>query len=232
MAGDRVTLIPKTAALKIRVGKTGEPVNLGLTVTLDTPRFDMDLGGREIARDIAERYALNLSAKFAQGFDAHGRALKAISQETRERRQRRQRQREDQTGAKGERFLNRARGREHSYRPVDDTTPMHESGLFADGVVVTHIGTRTGDPIFGIAFPLGGGARMRLDDGRGARLHALQHYGIEEMIGLPSDMDAEVDARLHDHLNQVLRAVGSLRRLIGGIREVVEDVTGIVGEEE
>ena len=229
---DTVSLIPKVGELSIRVGKAGEVVNFRLRVTLESPPFDMDLGGRELARDVAQRYATDLKQKFSRGLDAQGRALKAISEETRQRRERRRRQREDASGAKSERFRTRGRGTATSYLPRDPVTPMHESGLFAGGLTVTHLGTRTGDPIFGIAFPLGGGSRMSMDDGRGARFFALAHYGVNELIDIPNDMGAELDRRLNDHLDLVMNTGRRIVRLFRDVAEAAEDIGSIADDGE
>lgn len=194
--------------------------NVRMQVRLvDTPDFAVDLGGTELAQRMAEMIRAKLAENFSQGLDAQGRALPPVTEETRRRRTRRRFQREDDLGAKAERFKLRGRGQKGargSYEPTDRDTPFHESGLAAENVVVTFKSTERGEPTFLIALPSGGKARGLVnDDGRGARLFAAEHYGFERLMDIPHELDAAINDAMAGHLGDVLASGGSVLKLIG-----------------
>jgi hypothetical protein len=219
--GDTVEIIPHLLARDVRNVVRGDAdsgaANVRMLVTLETPGFAVDLGGTELAAKIAELIRAALQANIESGLDAQGRALPALKQSTIGRRARRRRQREDDSGARADRY--KVRGgpnRSKAYAPANPNTPMNESGLAAENVVVTFKGTESGDPVFLIAAPSGGKGRgLVLDDGRGARLFAFDHYGFERLMDIPHGLDAAIDSAMEGHLGDVLAAGGSVLKLLG-----------------
>jgi hypothetical protein len=220
MSDDVVEIIPRIQTRDIRNVVRGDEksgaANVRILVTLETPGFAVDLGGTELAAQIAERIRDEISSNIRQGKDAQGRPLKPISHATSERRRRRRDQREDDTQAKRDRMKARGgRNRSKAYDTTDLFTPLAESGLFAENIDVRFKGTESGDPVFLIAFPSGGKDRGLVnDDGRGARLFAAQHYGFELLGDVPRQLDAEIDKAMEGHLGDVLARGGSIVQLI------------------
>lgn len=112
--------------------------------------------------------------------------------------------------------------------PVDLKTPFHESGLASENVVVYWKGYSTtaeargyenrGDPTFDIAWPTGGKERgLHNDDGKGARLFAVQHYGFERMADIPRSCEAALDQALDNYLSRLALVGGSLT---GSVRQI------------
>jgi hypothetical protein len=244
MADDSVEIIPaflgRSQERDIRNvvrGDAGSGVaNVRMRVTLETPGFAVDLGGTELAAEIAEMIRAALEANLERGLDAQGRALPPLKQATLGRRARRRRQREDDSGARADRFKVRGgRNRGKAYVPTNQDTPMNESGLAAENVVVTFKGTESGDPVFLISAPSGGKGRgLELDDGRGARLFAFDHYGFERLMDIPHSLDAAIDKAMEGHLGDVLAAGGSVLKLLGrlGKKTVAVVEQGAAGEDE
>lgn len=229
MPSDRVVLIPKTSKLDVRMGRAGTPANVRMRVSLEAPRLALELGGRQLARGLAELSRKTISDRFARGLDAHGSPLPPLALATIQRRERRQRQREDELGARQDRYKLRGRpqpGARGSYSTIDTRTPFHETGLYAENVFTTHKGSVTGDMVFLVGGPSGGAAKVTADDGRGARYHAVVWYGEDRMWAIPADLDAEIDRRLDVHLEGVLAAGGSVLGLFSDLR----DIAGAVGE--
>lgn len=235
---DAVEIIPHFQARDARSVIRGDinsgVGNMRMLVALDTPGFSIDIGGTELAGEIAEMVAEALQENFAKGLDAQGRALTPISEATKQRRMRRRAQREDDQNAKADRMKIRGgRNRGKNYQPIDMDTPFHESGIVAENVQVQFKGTESGNPIFLIVLPSGGKARGLVnDDGRGARLFAADHYGFEALMDIPHSMDAQIDKALEGHLSDVLAAGGStlkmFGKLIGKVGAVIE--AGASGE--
>jgi hypothetical protein len=108
-----------------------------------------------------------------------------------------------------ERFTLRGRsyGKGGPYVPRGGDTPYNESGLAADNVAVEWKGTESGDPIWQISFASGGKERgLENDDGRGARLFAVRHYGWDRMADIPRDLDGQIDEEMAKHLDGALAA--------------------------
>lgn len=235
---DPVEIIPHMQTRDARTVVRGDARsgvgNMRMQVSLNTPGFSVDIGGAELAAKVAALIAEQLSENFAKGLDAQGHALPAIKQVTMDRRRRRRAQREDDLNAKADRMKVRGgRNRGKAYESVDETTPFHESGIAAENVEVRFKGTESGDPVFLIALPSGGKGRgLVLDDGRGARLFAADHYGFERLMDIPHSLDAEIDKAMEGHLGDVLAAGGSvlslLGRLTGRVSSIIE--AGASGE--
>ncbi len=135
----------------------------------------------------------------------------------------------DPFGALRDRFKVRGRGGRgkggRAYAPKDLTTPLHESGLFADNVDVRWKGTESRDPTFLIAIPGGGKSRGLVnDDGRGARQFAAQHYGFERLMDIPPDLDDFIDKTMAAHLDDVLRLGGEVINKFSRLAEKFEAV--------
>jgi len=200
--------------------------NFRMQIHLETPGFAIDLDGKEIAKRVAEMIRTELSELYSKGLDARGRALPGLSQATVARRRRRREQRRDDTGAKRARFKTRGRAGQgaRSFLPRDDTTPFHESGLMADGVDVRFKGTESGDPVFLVAFPSGGKKRgLVSDDGRGARLFAVEHYGFERMADVPPKAEPKIDKMLELHLEDLINGGTSVIAQFGEIVRTLDD---------
>lgn len=195
--------------LQVRGDESSGVANVRMRCTLHTERFSMApmLGALEMTADIAERIRDALSENFAQGLDAQGRALPPIMSVTVERRERRRRQREDELEAKADRMKIRGgRNRGKVYDTIDTTTPLHESGAFAENIDVRFKGIESGDPVWLIAFASGGKKRGLVnDDGRGARLFAAEHYGFERLGDIPRQLDKTIDDALEAHIGHALR---------------------------
>jgi hypothetical protein len=225
MADDTVEIIPHSLARDVRNVVRGDTssgaANIRMRVTLETPGFAVDLGGTELAAKIAELIRAALAANLESGLDSQGRALPPLKQTTIGRRARRRRQREDDSGARADRY--KVRGgpnRGKAYQPTNPDTPMNESGLAAENVVVTFKGTESGDPVFLISAPSGGKGRgLVVDDGRGARLFAFDHYGFERLMDIPHSLDAAIDKAMEGHLGDVLAAGGSVLKLLGRLEK-------------
>lgn len=218
---DVVEIIPHGLERDVRNVVRGDAssgaANVRMRVTLKAPGFAVDLGGTELAREIAEMIREELSANLVEGRDAQGRPLPPISEETRRRRTRRRNQREDDLGAKADRFKLRGRGPsgKRNYSPTNRETPFNESGLGAENVAVQFKGTESGDPTFIIALPSGGKDRgLVKDDGRGARLFAAEHYGFENLMDIPHGLDAAIDKAMEGHMGDVLAAGGSVLKMV------------------
>ena len=205
-----------------------------MRVELEAPRLKVNLDGKEIARRATYLIRADLRAKFAKGLDAQGRPLPALADATVERRLRRMRQRNDgargNPGSRADRFRVRAGANQSkSYATVDVNTPLHESDLFADNVMVTFKGRDSGDPIFLISYPSGGQGYSE-DTGRGARLHAVAHYGFERIGDIPNDMDPILDRMMMEHLGRAIGEVmgmgSSWMRISEAAKEFVEQGTG------
>ena len=250
---DAVDLIPTTRTLDLRFAKgsavrnrlaptsdlagaitDGVVKNIRVRVELETPKFKIALHGKEIAKRATYLIRDDLRKKFAQGLDAQGRPLPALRDATVERRLRRMRQRNDGTrgapGGRADRFRVRAGGnRNKAYGTVDMNTPLHESGLFTENVSVTFKGTESGDPLFLISYP-SGGQGYGADSGRGARLHAVEHYGFDRLGDVPNDLDPVLDRIMMEHLSQAIGDVmgmgSSWMRISEAARAVVETGTG------
>lgn len=218
---DRVEVIPHMQARDARTVVRGDinsgVGNMRMLVGIDTPQFSLDLGGTELAASIAEMIAEKLRENFSQGLDAQGRSLPPIMEATRARRERRKAQREDDLNAKRDRL--KVRGGKHrgkDYDVADVNTPFHESGIAAENVQVQFKGTESGNPVFLIALPSGGKQRGLVnDDGRGARLFAAEHYGFENLMDIPHELDASIDKALEGHWADVLAAGGSTMKMFG-----------------
>lgn len=128
------------------------------------------------------------------------------------------------SGGLEQRFRLRGRSYGHGgpYHPHAGTTPLNESGLFADNVAVEHKGKNSGDPTFLISLPSGGKNRGLVnDDGRGARQFAAKHYGFERLLAFPHDLDAAIDKELEMHLADVLESgLGVLRTISRVVRQI------------
>lgn len=247
---DAVDLIPTTQTLDLRFaggakfrggggvkaqgGIPGIIQNIRIRVSLETPKFVLKLRGKEIAKRATYLIRADLRKKFAEGLDAQGRPLPALADATVERRLRRMRQRSDGTrgapGGRAQRFsvlggANKAK----AYGTVDVNTPLHESNLFAENVMVTFKGTESGDPTFLISYPSGGHG-FSVDTGRGARLHAVAHYGFERLGDVPNDLDPVLDRIMMEHLSQAIGDVQGIAtswmRISEAAKAVVEQGTG------
>jgi hypothetical protein len=113
------------------------------------------------------------------------------------------------------RFRGRPRSGKTNYSPTDLKTPMHESGLAAENIDVRYKGRDSGDPVWLLSTPTGGKGRRlgEIDDGRGARQYAFQHYGFERLLDFPADMlgrGGVVDKTLDDHFEHVIALGGSI----------------------
>ena len=228
MADDKVVLLPRMIARDVRHVVRGDPksgiANLRMRVSIEHPGFALEIGGKELAERIANRIRDRLSEHHAQGRDAKGASLPAIKSATIQRRERRQRQSIDETNAKADRFKIRGgRNRGKVYNTIDTRTPFRESGAMAENVSVTFKGRDSGDVIFLISWPSGGKGRGLVnDDGRGARLFAVEHYGAERMAGIPSDLDAWIDKALESHLGAVIAAGRGIMDVARSLQRVVD----------
>lgn len=147
-----------------------------------------------------------------------------------------------------ERF--KLRGRSPSgrrdYRPMGGKVPFNESGLIAQNVVVywkgfnKKTGEGEGDPTFDIAWPTGGKQRgLHNDDGKGARLFAVRHYGFERMADIPDNIEARLDMMLDNYLSRLSiigkAGIGILQgaaRIGAGLEELAATAaTGETGED-
>jgi hypothetical protein len=120
----------------------------------------------------------------------------------------------DPNGTLRDRFRLRGRGPSGKTRypgTVDTATPFHESGLGSENVQVTRKSRDYHEAIWLVAYPSGGKARgLHTDDGRGARLFAVSHYGWDRMAGLPRGIEREIDSLITEHHNAILQAGSSL----------------------
>jgi len=231
-------LLPRISARDPRYQVKNDPpsgiANLRILVTLETPGFVIHYDGAQIGREIAELIKEHLAEGYRRGRAPNGASLRRLKQETVARRRRRAAQKEDDSGAKADRYKVRGGG---AYDSIDPTTPFHESGLIADNLQVRFYGTKTGDPVFVVAWPSGGKRRGLVnDDGRGARLFAVEHYGAEQMADVPRSAEDEIEKRLEVYLDDVLRAggrlLGSLGRIGRSLSEFAQAAAGITEIDE
>lgn len=60
------------------------------------------------------------------------------------------------------------------------------------------------------------------DDGRGARLFAVEHYGADRMAGIPPDLDRWIDQALESHLGAVIAAGRGIMNVARSLQRVVD----------
>lgn len=199
-----------------------------IRLQLETPGFVVKADGLGAARKVAEAIQKDLTANYEKGKDGRGRNLPAVKQATIDRRRRRREQRSDDSGAKKQRYKVRGGG---SFDSIDPQTPFHESGLAAEKVVVRFKGRDSGDPVFLIAGPSGGKKRGLInDDGRGARLFAVDHYGFERMYDLPRQSESKIDQILDVHFSDALNAGAGLLGSLGDVGSSFGELGGIAGD--
>lgn len=252
-SGSGTVLLPGDQEIDIRIGRDGGRANLRMRIKLHCPRFAMELGGAEAAKQTAELYAKILRRNLASGRGAQGQALPAIKQATIARRERRKRERVEVSRsaktnkygrvvgfkekvtsgqAKAERM--KVRGGPNKSKPydtIDTQTPFHESGLAAESIVVNHKGTESGDATFLVAMASGGQDRgLSFDDGKGARLFAARHYGFDTIMDLPNEGDVGVMQILDAHYSAVLELGHSVVALLHDFNEMAEDFSEFVDD--
>lgn len=136
------------------------------------------------------------------------------------------------------RLRGRAPSGKHQYPgPIDMITPFHESGLIAENVVVAWKGwserkqVGSGDPEFLIAWPTGGQTRgLHRDDGKGARLFAVRHYGFERMAGIPRNCERKLDQMLDNYLSRLLLVGRAPLRVLSQTVEILEHASAAIDD--